>query len=204
MASRVKPPGREAAPAKPALRSSEAALPATFVPNAAEAAQRKLRTLEAILASKNDNDSRLDTDFNHLSREAKALFRKQYLAIPPEMRNDRGTIVYILGKPGNLTAPEDWAFLKGVAEEPPCLSLEDCSSPMNASVDREEPGLEVTLAYPQLVALKQMERVLTGPRAGGSSPETLEEARAVVEAGASSPSPQVARLARRILQILSK
>lgn len=188
------------APLRAASRVPEPAPPASSHPSPKEAARRKLQTLAEILASKNDNDSRLDTDFNHLSPEAKALFRKQYLEIPAEMRNDRGTIVYILGKSGNLTSPADWAFLKKVEEEPPCLSLEDCSRPMNASVDPEEPGLDVTLVYPQLVALKQMERVLTGPQAGDSSPTTLEEARAVVEAGAESSSPDVSRLARGILR----
>ena len=114
-----------------------------------------LRTLEAILQSRNDNDPRLDTDFNTLSVEARRLFRERYRQIAPERRNERGTIVYLLGK--NLRDDEDWAFLREVVSEPPCLSLADCAKP---STGPAEMGDEVTLAYPALVALKQAQRAL--------------------------------------------
>ncbi|MCX5789369.1 MAG: hypothetical protein NTX64_12800 [Elusimicrobia bacterium] len=143
-----------------------------------------LRTLDEILRSRNDNDPRLDSGFNDLSPEARRLLRKKYAGLAPELRNERGTIVYLLGK--NLSSAEDWAFLRQAAAEPPCLSLADCSkrAPMG-------PGDAITLAYPALVALEQAKDAL---RAGVST----EEARSVVEAGKSSKVPAVVEHAARI------
>src|SRR5687767_2675792 len=120
------------------------------------AANRQLKILEAILRSRNDNDPLLDRAFVGLSPMAKDLFRKKYAETPPERRNERGTIVYVLGR--NLRSPEDWAFLRAVAAEPPCLSLADCAA--KSTSGGHELGDEVTLAYPSLVALKQAERAL--------------------------------------------
>ena len=155
----------------------------------------KLKTLEEIMRSRNDNDPRLDRDFNALSPEAKRLFRKKYREIPAERRNERGTIVYLLGG-GNLRAAEDWAFLREVAAEPPCLSLSDCSRKPKPGGGEEAAGDEVTLAYPSLVALKQAERAL---EAAAEAPGPAEkEAMSVIEAGKNSRTRAVARLAERI------
>jgi len=145
-------------------------------------ARRKLAALEDILRSKNDNDRRLDTDFNDLSQETRKLFRRKYAELSPEQRNERGTIVYLLGR--NLRTKEDWAFLREVMTEPPCLSLADCSKPASGSA---EFGDEVTLAYPALVALKQAQRALQA----GKAPEAL----ALISAAKNSQTPAVARLA---------
>lgn len=149
--------------------------------------EAKLKVLEEVLRARNDNDPRLDSDFNALAPEAKRLFRLKYAELPAEARNDRGTIVYLLGK--NLSAPEDWAFLRGVAGEAPCLSLEDCARKPSATAAL---GDEVTLAYPSLVALKQAQRAL---EAGGPArPEALS----VLEAGKASKMPAAAKLAARL------
>ncbi len=111
----------------------------------------RVRELEAILRSKNDNDPRLDTSFEGLSADEKRLFRAVYERLPRERRNERGTIVYLLGR--NLSSPEDWAFYQAVVAEPPCLSLADCSRAATGG-----DGDEVTLAYPALVALRQARR----------------------------------------------
>ncbi len=142
----------------------------------------KVAILEDILRSRNDNDPRLDRDFLGLSNETKAEFRAKYRALPPERRNERGTIVYLLGK--NLTVPEDWAFLREVAGEPPCLSLADCSK--SSAADGEH-GDDVTLAYPSLVALRQAHRAMEegGPK---------DEARKVLEAAKASKMRAVTRL----------
>ena len=161
---------------------SRAAPPSSSAP----ATDPSLRRLESILASKNDNDPRLDRDFNHLSPEARRAFRRKYFQLRPEARNERGTIVYLLGK--NLRAPEDWAFMKHVASEPPCLSLANCAKPAAGA----EPGDAVTLAYPSLVALKQAQRELERP--AGDTKDAL----AVVAAGQLSKAAPVARLARQI------
>ena len=145
-----------------------------------------IRALEEVLASRDDNNPRLDRDFNALSPEDKAAFREKYREIPAERRNERGTIVYLLGK--NTASAEDWAFLREVAGEPPCLSLADCAKPSDGA---GEPGDAVTLAYPSLVALKQAERAL---EAGISA----AEAKAVIAAGRGSKMPAVARLAEKL------
>lgn len=156
------------------------------------AAKDSVSVLDEILRSRDDNDPRLDADFNGLSVETRRRFREKYRAIPPEGRNERGTIVYLLGK--NLHAPEDWAFLREVAGEPPCLSLSDCARAPSAGEDgSEDSGAAVTLAYPALVALKQAERVLAeGPASARS------EARSVARAGKGSRASVVIEAAARL------
>lgn len=155
-------------------------------PSPAAEAGARLAALEEILRARDDNDPRLDRDFQGLSPEAKALFREKYRALPPERRNERGTIVYLLGR--NLTASEDWAFMRAVAAEPPCLSLEDCSK---ASAGPGAPGDGVTLAYPSLVALRQAHRA-----ARDGAP--VLEARRVLEAAKTSRMKAVTRLAHAL------
>ncbi|MBI5202421.1 MAG: hypothetical protein HY925_12595 [Elusimicrobia bacterium] len=135
----------------------------------------RARLLEDVLKAKNDNDPRLDSGFENLTPEEKRVFRTLYSKIPREGRNERGTVVYLLGR--NLKQPEDWTFLREVVSEPPCLGLQDCSRP--------GAGDEVTLAYPALVALRQA-------RAGGD----IAELERVLAAARSSGVPAVARAAR--------
>ena len=75
-------------------------------PTPASLAKAQLATLEEILGSRNDNDPRLDRGFVGLSPEARELFREKYRSLAPERRNERGTIVYLLGK--NLQTADDW------------------------------------------------------------------------------------------------
>jgi hypothetical protein len=155
-------------------------------------ARGKLATLEDILRSRNDNDPRLDRDFLGLSEEAKRLFREKYLTLAPERRNERGTVVYLLGK--NLQTKDDWSFFRAVVAEPPCLSLENCST---ASVVGGEAGDEVTLAYPSLVALRQAARAA---EEGASK----SEARSVLEAAKTSRVRAVTRLAASLEPVFDK
>lgn len=148
----------------------------------------KAALLDEILLSRNDNDPRLDSAFNTLTPATRRLFREKYRALPPESRNQRGTIVHLLGK--NLDAPEDWAFLREVVGEPPCLSLTDCAKPPAGG--EGGPGDAVTLAYPALVALKQAERVLAE---GGPG---RDEALSVALAGKASPVAKVSQAAARL------
>lgn len=152
-------------------------------PSPSSLAKAKLATLEDILSSRNDNDPRLDRDFIGLSEEAKRLFREKYRALAPERRNERGTIVYLLGK--NLQTADDWSFLRAVVSEPPCLSLADCSK---ASPSGGEAGDDVTLAYPSLVALRQAQRA-------AEEGASRAEARGVLEAAKTSKMKAVLRLA---------
>lgn len=145
----------------------------------------KLKTLREILLSRNDNDPRLDKDFLELSPAAKELFRAAYRKLPAEELNSRGTIVFLLGR--NLTAPEDWAFLREVAAEPPCLSMGDCSK--SGSGGGEGLADDVTLAYPSLMALKSAEAALESKDAASAA-----GARSVIAAAKASKMPAVTRL----------
>ncbi|MEK7383386.1 MAG: hypothetical protein AAB262_08880 [Elusimicrobiota bacterium] len=185
-------PGAASATA-PSTRAPEAPEPASSVrePAAPVATEEdKAGLLDEVLRSGDDNDPRLDDAFNGLPLETRRRFQKKYRELSPESRNQRGTIVYLLGK--NIDAPEDWAFLRQVAGEPPCLSLIDCAK-ASAAGGPEAPGAAITLAYPALVALKQAERVLTE----GKSTDR-REALAVVRAGKDSGVPIVAAAAARL------
>jgi hypothetical protein len=156
-------------------------------------ARAKLGLLEEILRSRNDNDPRLDSAFNALSPSSKALFREKYRSLPPESRNERGTIVFLLGE--NASSDADWAFLREVAAEPPCLSLADCARKPRTSSE-EASGDEVTLAYPSLVALKSAER------AWGAARD--RRALDVIAAARGSRAPAAARLAETLTRRLAK
>lgn len=163
-------------------------------PHRKAAGTKQLEILKEILASRNDNDPRLDRDFKTLSPEAKRLFRQEYRRIPPERRNERGTIVYLLGR--NPLSPEDWAFFRDVVSEPPCLSLANCARKMSRGEQHGMLGLEVTLAYPQLVALKQVERAIEEARRTGG--QSSGEALRVIKSAANSQAPVVAKMAAEL------
>ncbi|MBI3554349.1 MAG: hypothetical protein HY077_17770 [Elusimicrobia bacterium] len=146
----------------------------------------KAKMLDEILLSRNDNDPRLDREFNGLVRAEKDQFRRKYKALAPEKRNERGTIVYLLGK--NVKDDADWRFLREVAAEPPCLSLADCSKEGSGPSGM---GDDVTLAYPSLVALKAAQRRLE------KTPDS-KEALAVVAAGRESKMRAVSRLSAQL------
>lgn len=176
------------------MRSGAAALAAlvlcggagcrTALPRSREA-EALLAALEQVLKDGDDNDPRLEIEFEGLSEAAKRKFRERYRSLPRESRNQRGTVVYLLGR--NLSRARDFDFLREVAAEAPCLSLADCGR----SAPRGGAGDEVTLAYPSLVALRQA--ALAG--AGG---RFEREAGRVLAAGKSSASPAVARAAARL------
>jgi hypothetical protein len=163
----------------------------------------KARVLDEILKSKNDNDPRLDHEFNALTSGAKALFRARYGQYAPEKRNERGTIVFLLGR--NLTSEEDFGFLHDVLIEAPCRSLADCSADAAGSTPSEalhhEMGEGVTLAYPQLVALTSIERYLW---TGNPDPSLAMAALRELEAARRSPVARVASLAEDIRRRYSR
>lgn len=155
---------------------------------AARPASPALLELRDVLRAGNDDDPRLDSDFNALSPQDKRLFRAEYESLAPERRNQRGTIVYLIGR--NALDADDWTFFKSVVEEPPCRSLADCAQAPRSG-GTEAVGDEVTLAYPALVALRQSAPHLKDARQAAS-------ARAVLEAGLKSPTRAVVRLAERL------
>lgn len=139
--------------------------PVSSVPPTSEDSA-KLQLLEDVLKKKNDNDPRLDKDFYNLTPKMKELFREKYAALPAEQRNEKGTIIFLLGR--NLQDPEDFRFLESVLTEAPCYNLGDCKAAAGSVGDEMahgEMGSEVTLAYPQLVSLKAAEKYLADKNA---------------------------------------
>lgn len=160
--------------------------------------REQIRVLTEILNSRNDNDPRLDKDLKVLNEATKAKLREMYKTMPQEKFNDRGTLVFLLGR--NLTTPADFAFMKDVLSEPPCLSLADCSRAEPSLADKaqgEHPnGTGVTLAYPQLVTLQMAGRFLTD--SSSKSPALVAQAEELLQAGTHSNIPEVARMAESL------
>ena len=144
--------------------------------NAREEAEQKLRMLDDVMLSKNDNDARLDKELRMLNEETRRLFRDKYKSLPLERRNDRGLIVFLLGR--NLSKREDFEFLQQVVSEEPCLSLADCQQvDRNSSHDSDhQSGNAIVLVYPQLVAIKALSKYLSGENSanGRASPAADE------------------------------
>lgn len=170
-------PTRDAAPSSLGARTPDPALPspasatgttavsrveisrrATDSPAAVEA-RRQLTILNEILTAKNDNDLRLDTELRDLSPETRAAMTSKYRELSPEKLNERGTIVFLMGR--NIQTSEDVAFLREVLEERACLSLSNCSelpapAAPDSHADHSAEGNPLTLAYPQLTALNSL------------------------------------------------
>ena len=165
------------------------------------ATREKLRVLDEILRSKNDNDPRLDTQFKNLTADAKTALRARYGELKLEDRNGRGTIVFLLGR--EMTDPADVTFMTEVLREKPCLSLSDCGSDTRSSSEpHADATVEVTLAYPQYVALRSIDQLLRSFPERANNPAYAEEVRRAIQEGRASPIPAIVAkaddLARRI------
>lgn len=123
-----------------------------------ESAQRKIQILDEVFKSKNDNDPRLDQELKNLSVEDKVALIDKYNELKSELRNERGTIVFLIGR--NLRDPEDFEFLGKVLHETPCLSLQDCSKRVSEGDSDFSAQNELTLEYPQIIALTMIRRHL--------------------------------------------
>jgi hypothetical protein len=132
--------------------------------------------LTQILASKNDNDKRLDTEFKNLSPGTKYLLKQKYASLPAEARNERGTIVFLLGRDlASSGTAADFQFFDQVGAEPPCRSLGDCSQETKAGPEdsHEETAIGVTLSYPQQVLLHTLQDYLSQQQPGQNSQGNL-------------------------------
>lgn len=160
--------------------------------------EKQVEVLNAVLSSHNDNDPRLDSELKVLSPEAKISFVKKYETVPAELRNDRGTIVFLLGR--NLQTENDIAFMGKVLREEPCRGLKNCREDMPSSDPHGETGIEVTLAYPQIMALKSLERILSQ----GESHPLFRRSMDEVKAATNSPVDKIARVAKDLEAKYSK
>lgn len=147
----------------------------------------KLRELKQILASANDNDPRLDTDFKNMPRDLKHELTATYTELPREKFNDRGTIVFLLGR--DFNSPEDVEFLLSVLAEPTCKGLVNCGRPDKGE---ESPADAITLAYPQLNALRALSKQRDRVKSLGFEPQFKQ----ALDKLRSSDNPTLARLAR--------
>ncbi len=155
--------------------------------------REQIRVLDEILESKNDNDPRMDRLLRDLSEPFKKELRAKYARIPAEKRNDRGTVVFLVGREiaEGRGSTADLQFLKDVLMEKPCLSLEDCSkSPSGVGPDEQhlEAIHETTLHYPQLMDLRYLKIAL---EQGSLSPVMREAVLAILESARQSPNPRV-------------
>lgn len=162
---------------------------------------KKAAILDQIIMTGNDNDPRLDRDLRKLSEGAKILFQQRYESLPGESLNERGTIVFLLGR--NIQSEDDVEFLNEVLAEPPCLSMASCSqaAPPSAKEDaHHEAGTSVTLAYPQLQSLKAFEAYLRKP---DKDPTLADAMKRSLENAQQSSIGQVSHMATTILQRLA-
>ena len=161
----------------------------------------KLLVLAEIFKSKNDNDPRMDQVLKNLSEPVKLALQKQYAETKMEMRNERGTIAFLIGRElaegrGSLT---DIEFLKNILLEKPCLSLLDCSKASTGGSSEEEhlEGIhETTAHYPQLMDLRYLKQAL---ESGNLTPEMKASIIATLEAARHSPNERVVQEAEAIL-----
>lgn len=163
---------------------------------------QRLKVLDEILTAKNDNDPRLDSEFRGLSTSAKRLMEDRYHSIAAEKRNERGTIVFLVGR--EISSAEDVAFMGSVLAESPCLSLGDCSREEKLGDHdklHEEIGVGVTLAYPSLVALHSLEEQINRAEAGDKL-GYMADLRRVIESAAHSANPLVAEKAMALRERL--
>ena len=159
------------------------------------ALQRKMQILKEVFATHNDNDPRLDQDFNQLTEAEKAKLEQLYRETPAEKLNERGILVLILAR--NLESEKDFHFIDELFREPVCLSLSDCRRPPSTQTDEHgELSSAVTLNYPQLVALEKLKE---WPEHHVSAKEKTKSAwRNSVNEAQHSRSEVVAREARKL------
>jgi hypothetical protein len=149
------PPSAEGATSVSAAFKNEGGGGSKDLPPLSEPELKKWLVFQEIMKSKNDNDPRLDRDLNELTPGLRQALRQKYSQLPPESRNERGLIAYLVAR--DLRTVEDLDFLKSVFEEAPCLSLENCTVRSNSEAHLS--GIDQTsMNYPQLAPLYQLEK----------------------------------------------
>ncbi len=187
-----------------AIQNRSAAEPGA-TPTDEENALPEIRVLDEILLSKNDNDPRMDQELKNFSDPVKNALKKKYSSFKPELRNERGTIVFLIGRElsEGRGSSEDIRFLKEVLLEQPCYNLADCSKSATTTPDDEHvQGInETTAMYPQLMDLRYLKIALEN---GSLDSNLKNEVLAALEAARNSPNPRVVQDAQLILQTYSK
>ena len=164
--------------------------------------QRKASVLEQILLKRNDNDPRIDTELKDLSPSLKRVLASRYRSWKPEKFNERGTIVFLVGR--EIREPADVDFLKSVLMEKPCLNISDCSKVPEAHSgedDHREMVNETTIRYPQLMALSALkEKYELLKKNPEGKEELMRQIRSALEEATRSPDPRMVEEAEAILR----
>ena len=137
----------------------------------------------------------MDRELRVLDTQAKTLFRERYKSLNAEKLNERGTIIFLLGR--NFESREDAEFFCSVLREPLCQNLENCSGGSFSDGGHHESTIGVTLVYPQLQALKAFQNALEN---GKVSDDVKALARKCASDAASSSSSRVSGMARKVLE----
>lgn len=167
-----------------------------------ETTQRKISTLKEILATKNDNDPRMDTDLKNLSNEDKDALVRMYQDLKSESLNDKGTIVFLIGR--DMNRPEDAEFLKSVLSEEPCLSFDNCGVTNPQTDPHMDAVNDVSLNYPQIVALNRMKTYLASQNIDNVNPTILNHLMDAVKIGQTSKVGTVQARSNELSNLLTK
>jgi hypothetical protein len=172
------------------------------VPGLVPLEQKKWFTLLQILESKRDNDPRIDTELKDLSPLFKLTLAMRYAELKPEKFNERGTLVFLVGR--ELVNPADVDFMRTVLTEKPCLSVTDCSRVPVAHAgedDHREMVNETTVRYPQLMALRALKQKWAElQREPSGHTDLIRQIRETLEEASRSADPRIADGARAILK----
>lgn len=173
------------------------------VPGLLPVEQKKWFTLLQILESKSDNDPRIDTELKGLSPLFKNTLALHYSELKPERFNERGTLVFLVGR--EIVNPGDVDFMRTVLTEKPCLSVSDCSRAPVAHAgedDHREMMNETTIRYPQLMALRALKQrwseLLKDSTGQG---DLMRQIRETLEEASRSADPRIAEEAKSILKV---
>ncbi len=186
----------------PAETSIEIAPAAQAQSGYSPATLRKISVLKEILAEKNDNDPRMDTDLKNLSNEDKDALVDMYKDLKAESLNDKGTIAFLIGR--ELTRPEDAEFLKNILSEEPCLSLENCGVTNSERDPHMDNVNNVTLSYPQIVALNRIKTFVQTQDLQTANSNVLNHLIDAVKIGQNSKIPMVQDRSKEIANLLTR
>jgi hypothetical protein len=164
----------------------------------AKVSTEKLRVLDEILSTMNDNDPRLDQILRNFTAEEKLKLRAKYFELEPELLNQRGTLVFLAGR--ELTNVQDLKFMAEVLSEEPCRSLGNCAEEQKGAEigsAHGDIGTDTTLIYSQLVVLHSYENELRKPDLPADMKESIRHS---LEDSRRSRHPRIASRATQILQ----
>lgn len=123
-----------------------------------------------------------------------------FASSPPESRNDRGTIVFLLGR--NLSENSDFSFLDLVLSEDLCMSLAHCDQTENINLIEGDTHSDLLLVYPQIVALKSLDDFISTHKK--IQHETKSVLLKTLERAASSNSDRIARFGKSLIVKLNR